>query len=60
MKIPTIETERLILRPLTFVDAADVFEWAGEKYGLYFDRYREFKKLDGSCKAKSKCYIGKL
>lgn len=29
--IPTIETERIILRPLTVDDAKDVFEWTGDK-----------------------------
>lgn len=29
--IPTIETDRLILRPLTVNDADDVFEWTGDE-----------------------------
>ena len=36
---PTIETDRLILRPLTINDADDVFEWTGDervaKYMVY-------------------------
>ena len=29
--VPTLETERLILRPLTVEDAGDVFEWTGDE-----------------------------
>ncbi len=29
--IPTIETDRLILRPLSVEDAEDVFEWTGDE-----------------------------
>lgn len=28
--VPVIETERLVMRPLTADDAADVFEWTGD------------------------------
>lgn len=31
-----------------------------EKCGLHFSHYGEFQKLDGSCKAKSKQYVGVL
>ena len=31
-----------------------------EKCGLYFAKYGEFEKLDGSCKARSKEYEGIL
>lgn len=39
-KEPVIETERLILRPLTVADAEAVLEWAGGQpckqiYGIY-------------------------
>ena len=37
--VPTIETERLILRPMTVDDAEDMFGWAGDervaKYMMY-------------------------
>ena len=37
--IPTIETERLILRPITVEDAEAAFEWIGDervaKYMIY-------------------------
>ena len=37
--VPTIETERLILRPLTIDDAETAFEWTGDervaKYMIY-------------------------
>lgn len=29
--VPTIETERLILRPLTIDDAEAAFEWTGDE-----------------------------
>lgn len=39
MKEPVLETERLILRPLTIKDAEDVFKWASDervaKYMIY-------------------------
>lgn len=39
MKIPTLETERLILRPLTIDDADEVFQWTSDervtKYLIY-------------------------
>ena len=30
MIVKIIETERMIIRPLTIDDAKDVFEWAGD------------------------------
>lgn len=39
MKEPILETERLILRPLTIDDAEDVYKWASDervaKYMIY-------------------------
>lgn len=64
--IPTIETERIILCPLTLDDAKDfVAEHALENYasgrviekcGLVFDRYSEYTKFDGSKTFKAKVY----
>lgn len=41
-----IETERLILRPLTVDDAKDVFEWVGDPIVNRFMPYPVYKSID--------------
>lgn len=41
-----IETERLILRPLTVNDAKDVFEWVGDPIVNRFMPYPLYKSID--------------
>uniref|UniRef100_UPI0040564240 GNAT family N-acetyltransferase n=1 Tax=Acetatifactor sp. TaxID=1872090 RepID=UPI0040564240 len=43
MNVKIIETERLILRPLTIDDAPDVFEWAGDPI---VNRYMPYPLLE--------------
>lgn len=42
MHIPTLETERLILRPLTAADAPDVFEWVSDPRVTKFMPYETY------------------
>lgn len=44
--IPTIETERIILRPLTVDDAKDVFEWTGDKRVAEYMIYPYHKRIE--------------
>jgi len=47
MKTPVIETERLILRPLTVVDAKAVFEgWASDQEVARFMRWNLHKNIE--------------
>ncbi len=44
--IPTIESERLILRPLTLDDADDVFEWTGDELVARYMIYPTHTSID--------------
>lgn len=44
--IPTIETERLILRPLTVGDAESVFEWANDERVAEYMIYSRHRSIE--------------
>ena len=46
-EVPTLETERIILRPLSEDDAEAVFEWAGDERNTYLP-YRLHRSPDDS------------
>lgn len=46
MKTPILETERLILRPLTTADAPAVFEWASDERVARYMIYPQHKTMD--------------
>ena len=45
-EIPTIETERLILRPLDVKDAESVFEWTGDEKVAEYMIYQCHKNIE--------------
>ena len=46
MAVPTIETERLILRPLTLDDAEAVFEWTGDERVTKYMSYSTYDSVE--------------
>ncbi|MBD5139290.1 MAG: GNAT family N-acetyltransferase [Ruminococcus sp.] len=44
--IPTIETERLILRPLTVDDAEAVFQWTGDERVTKYMNYSTYSSVE--------------
>ena len=46
MRIPTLETERLILRPLTAADAPAVFLWASDPEVTRFMPYNTYTRVE--------------
>ena len=46
MKVPILETERFILRPLTVDDAEDVFKWASDERVTKYMIYPTHKNID--------------
>lgn len=46
MKEPFLETERLILRPLTINDAEEVFAWTGNERVAKFMRYTRHENIE--------------
>lgn len=46
MNVPVLETERLILRPLTVADAADEFEWLSDPRVTKFMPYNTYTRIE--------------
>lgn len=46
MQIPTLETARLILRPLEVSDAPDVFQWVGDPVVTRFMPYNTYTRVE--------------
>ncbi len=46
MRIPTLETARLILRPLTAADAPAIFQWAGDPVVTRFMPYDTYTRVE--------------
>lgn len=46
MQIPTLETERLILRQLTIADAPAVFEWVSDPIVTKFMPYNTYTRIE--------------
>jgi [ribosomal protein S5]-alanine N-acetyltransferase len=51
LKLPTIETERFILRPIRVDDAKDMFEYAGDAQNLQFVWFPRHTDVASSVKA---------
>ena len=45
--LPTLETERLILRPLTLADRDDIFKWTGDPRVNKYMIYPLYKSAEG-------------
>ena len=48
LEVPTLETERFILRPMTVDDAEAVFEWAGDERVNTYMPYNTHRSSDDS------------
>ena len=48
----TLETERLLLRPLTVADANEVFEWVGDER---VSKYMVYTPMEGSFDTQRSC-----
>ncbi|HOC34372.1 MAG TPA: GNAT family N-acetyltransferase, partial [Ruminococcus flavefaciens] len=48
LEVPTLETERFILRPMTVDDAEAVFEWAGDERVNTYMPYNTHRSPDDS------------
>ncbi len=46
MYTPILETERLILRPLTIDDAKDVYEWASDEHVARYMVYPRHENIE--------------
>ena len=51
LRLPTIETERFILRPIRIEDAKDMFEYAGNAQNLHFVWFPRHTDVASSVKA---------